>query len=366
MKKIIYNIVIVLSACLFSACESDLEKITYSPANGTAPVLSGVEESYILDVENALDTIMRLAWTEADMGVKSEFIYNVEIDFAANNFKNKVVLAATDIETPYQALRVNELNNSIVKLMGDSMEFKEYEFEIRVSAFIATTATPLYSNVQKSAITPYYSEPEYPKIALRGWYNEWGFSDAQYLYSPAEDNNYSGWIVFNTGQSERGWKLCEDEEWLIQWGSGNASPEAETLALEPRTTDNPDPAAITSYSKYGYKFSFDKSTAKFKVEQSVDSWGIHIVGQTGNDIKFNLLSKETTGGKTNWYLRGDLTVTEDVEILFRPDNKESIYFGLGNKGRLTEMGTPIPVEAGRYRIKFYFNKVEPYYELMLR
>lgn len=370
MKQLLNYTLAFLCLCLITACESDLEKAEFIPEKSLAPVLTGVGDTYILEEESAADTVMELTWTKAEPNIPTQFVYNIEMDLAGNDFQNKVTLASLDSKTTNYFLTVDELNGGIIKRMGNDINYVEYNFEIRAAAYVSSVAKPILSNVEKSAITPYYSEPEYPKIALRGGYADlmWGYNPSQFVFSGKDDNQYSAWVVFGAGQASTGWKLCEDVDWLIQWGSpSGVQPEATLIQLEPRTSDNPDPAAITAYSGYSYKFLFNKSNNELQVLHAVESWGIHIVGSDQEDTRFNLLAKEMTpAGKYNWYLRGDVNVTEDVNVIFRADNKDDVYFGLAGNGKLKEGGDPIPVEAGRYRIRFYFNKVEPYYELIPR
>ena len=63
MKIVKYISAICLSLLIFSACESDLDKVYYNESEVTPAVLSGIADTYVLDANKAQTIAIELSLT---------------------------------------------------------------------------------------------------------------------------------------------------------------------------------------------------------------------------------------------------------------------------------------------------------------
>ena len=70
MKIVKYISVICLSLLVFSACDSDLDKVYYNESEAIPAVLSGITDAYVLDANKAQTTAIEFKWTKQDMQPK--------------------------------------------------------------------------------------------------------------------------------------------------------------------------------------------------------------------------------------------------------------------------------------------------------
>jgi len=132
-----------------------------------APVLSAPEEGnvYVLNPDNMDDLAERFVWSKSTFGEGVIPNYDVEIDFAGENFDTPVVIGTTAGTLQFAASN-NVLNSALLSL--GATPFETANFEVRVKAHVGSSA--LYSNVVEMIITPYTTES--PKLYLRGSFLE--------------------------------------------------------------------------------------------------------------------------------------------------------------------------------------------------
>ena len=361
MKKLLNYIPACLAALAFTACESNLEEVTYNAATAKAAVLSGLNSSYVLDAQLSDQTAFTLQWQEPDMGYDAIVTNYVELDVAGNSFATPVVAASVGVGGSYSFTH-NDLNNLLMGLLEDrGMELVATDFEFRIASSISLAADTLYSNVVTTNITPFVGERQYPKLWIIGDYCGWNHGSSQFLYSANEDENYAG-IVYFDGKAANGWKLTPAGDWNNgEWGmSGTPAAEAPTQTLVTSGGDN-----ITSYSHNSYYLEFNTTTCELKVSQAYDSWGIvgNHNGWGSGDTKMTLASETDATGATQYYLTATLDMPAGNTWKIRPDEKWENDKGpsqLAFEGDVADNGDGnfIANEAGSYTIKWYFNKVE--------
>ena len=212
----------IFTLLLCTACESDLEQVTYSSENAIPSTLSSLNDSYILESKNASQEAFTLTyasqeaftltWSHPDLGYQASVINSLEMDVKDKNFANKVILASSKTDLSH-TITVSDLNSKIMTLLKVyEIETAPIGIEFRISSSISAAADTLYSNIVSTTITPYEGEPEYPAITLRGSYNGWDFTKSQKVYSVNSDNIYAAMVYFD-GKAADGWKFCGTEDW---------------------------------------------------------------------------------------------------------------------------------------------------------
>ena len=181
----------IFTLLLCTACESDLEQVTYSSENAIPSTLSSLNDSYILESKNASQEAFTLTWSYPDLGYQASVINALEMDVKDKNFANKVILASSKTDLSH-TITVSDLNSKIMTLLKVyEIETAPIGIEFRISSSISAAADTLYSNIVSTTITPYEGEPEYPAITLRGSYNGWDFTKSQKVYSVNSDKIYT-------------------------------------------------------------------------------------------------------------------------------------------------------------------------------
>lgn len=353
MKKAI----LYLSLLILTACNSDLEKVQYNASEAKAAVLQSIDESYVLDAQESDLTAIEFEWAQPQTNYPASVTTDLQMDVQGNEFSNAVILASTKTDSTY-SITTADLNAAIIKLQtANNLEFGPQNMEFRLVSSISPAATPLYSNVVSSLITPFAGEREYPQIWIIGDYCGWNHDNSQFLYSANEDENYSGMICF-AGKAPNGWKLTPAANWENDWGGkGTLIEEAPSLILVEKGEN------LTNYSKNTYQVSFNTSTLTLNMSQGHDTWGI--VGVYNNwgatpDTEM-VLASDVEYGKRQYYLTATLYLKADEGWKIRPDNTWTNDRGpdqLKYEGVEVLDGNFIVTQDGNYTIKWYFNKVE--------
>jgi len=167
MKNIIKNSMIVMLAVFAASCNVDDVENRPVVAGIDAPVLSAPEEgnAYVLNPDKMDDLVERFVWSEANFGEGVIPNYDVEIDFAGDNFDTPAVIGTT-AGALQLAISNNVMNSALLSLGATPFEITT--FEVRIKAHVGSSA--LYSNVVEMIITPYTTDS--PKLYLRGSFLE--------------------------------------------------------------------------------------------------------------------------------------------------------------------------------------------------
>lgn len=353
MKILKYFPAIVLTM-LFSACESNLEKVVFDHNAATPASLEEVSSSYTLDALKADETALTLSWSNPDMNLSNgsyvAVTNNIQLDIANNDFANCVTLAATTGATNSLNITNSELNNQLLSLLDTyNMELQPLNVEIRISSTISEASVPVLSNIITTSITPYSADIQYPEIYVIGDYSGWGWDNAQSLFSFKGDVNYEGLIDFN-GKSANGFKITGE----TNWNNGNygTSGAADSEASEITLINDGGSGNISCYSKRFYHFSFSKETLVLKKNFSFDV--LSIVGEAGSQVTgwgAAEVDMNFDPEKQRFYADVELA---DGEIKFRADHDWALSFGSSNEG-LLDSGDNIKVTAGKYRVYVNLN-----------
>lgn len=353
MKLANYISICSLALCLLSACNSDLEKITYNENAVKPAVLEKPEASYILEAENANQLALTFRWSKPEAGYQAAITNLVEIALAGNGFKNSSVLASGNKQNEAE-ITVVALNRAILKLLNNVLPAEPVEVEFRVLSSISNAATPFTSNIVKTTIVPYSMEKEYPFIAVRGSYSGWSFANSQRLYSIEENHHYAGMIFFGQGKAAEGWKLCLAENWDDgNWGYSTGANEAAEMTLNAGGGD------IKTYSKNSYYVRFNDETGQLQMTKGHNSWGINRK-DASPDTELTL-STSTVNGTAVHTLTATVTLRAGDSWRIRPDNNDQDAIAP------TDIEHSLPVEGdyfkvaedGTYIITWIFNKAIP-------
>lgn len=356
MKKLLNYIPALGLALAFTACESDLDKVTYNPDNAQAAVLSTpATTSYVLESRNSENVAFTLEWQAPEFGYDALVTTTIDFDLAGNDFAHAIQLASLTTATT-QDITVGSLNSNILTLLRSyeiEEDFSARDFEIRLSSSISEAAEPLYSNVLTLNITPYSADIQYPEVYIIGDYSSWGWDTAQSLFSFSEDGvNFEGIIDFN-GKASNGFKLTGATDWDHgNWGTdGNATaPAAEAASVQ--LINDGGSGNISCYSKRFYHFHFDNSTLLLTMNKGFDQLGIcgDLTGWAdGADIVMDF-DIETQ----RFYV--DVEIPGDGGLKFRADGAWGTAYNLGGaNGELVDNGDNIAVTAGNYRVYVNLN-----------
>lgn len=367
MKILKYISALCLSLVVFCACDSDLDKVYYNESEVTPSVLSGISDSYVLDVNKSQSEAIEFKWTNPQAGYAAKVINALQMDLKGKNFENAVTLYSSTDEGPY-AITTKDLNDRITRLLQSyeiEVAIQPYEFEFRISSSISDAVASFYSNVESSQITPFIGEPEYPKVYLPGTYCGWAepdnsFKQCQLLYSANDDGIYESWVVFGS-QTADGWKITPEASWDVSWGFDGTDVKNPTAITVAAGTGD-----IKCYDKYSYKFSFNKETLELSVKASAETWGIcgtHNSWGGTADTPMTLAYETDASGNRVYYLTATLDLQANNEWKIRADNDTSWAnqfgatsvegeFESGNDGNFKVS------EDGTYTIKLYFNKIK--------
>lgn len=367
MKIVKYISAICLSLLVFSACDSDLDKVYYNESEAIPAVLSGIADTYVLDANKAQTTAIEFKWTKPQAGYAAKIINSLQMDLKGKNFGGAITLYSSTEEGPY-AITTKDLNSKITNLLQSykmEVTVAPYDFEFRIASSISSAADAFYSNIESSKITPFIGEPEYPKVYLPGAYCSWGdpadsFKQCQLLFSANDDGIYEGWVVFGERENVE-WKITPEASWTTGWGYDNVTeknPASITLVA--------GAGNISCYDKFAYKFSFNKTTLELSAKASADTWGIagthNNWGNGTADTPMTLDFESDASGNRAYYLTATLDLKANNAWKIRADSEWTSSFGTNDvEGEFEEAGSDNNFkvsEDGTYTIKLYFNKVK--------
>lgn len=351
MKVTKYIVALGVSLLALTACESDLEKVTFNPDLTTASALQVDGESqelYTLESNSSSADAFTVKWSQPDMGYPANVTNVLQMDLQGKNFANAQTLDASADKVSYTAVS-GELNKKIQTLLGKyEMETQQVALELRIASVIAVSADTIFSSVLTLNVKPYSGEAEYPVVYMIGSYSSWGWDKGQKLFSFSGDADYAGVIDFG-GNASKGFKVTGDKNWNAgNWGIDKSAEAPSAEASSVILINDGGSGNIACYSKRFYRFKFNTETLKLEKKLAFDMMGIvgDAVGGWSDDIEMNF---DTT--KQRFYVDAVLTTGS---IKFRADQKWDTSFGSKTEG-LLDSGDNIKVTAGKYRIYVNLN-----------
>ncbi|RZJ71594.1 SusE domain-containing protein [Flavobacterium sp.] len=203
--KTIKNIFVAMIAVLAVSCsQDDVEnRPVVTPLD--APVLTAPEEgnSYTLSPENMELLAERFVWSAANFGEGVIPSYDVQIDFAGNNFASPQIIGSTN-GSMQLAATTNVLNTALLNL--GATPFESANFEVRVRAYVGQQE--IVSNVVEMIISPYTTEA--PKmyvvgnfLAASGYGSDWDPASGVMIAAPAYGTtNFEGFVYMANATPE--------------------------------------------------------------------------------------------------------------------------------------------------------------------
>lgn len=349
MKITRYFIAAATMLMTLTACNSDLEKITYNPADATIGQLTASESDIRLTAATTKQDVLTLTWGEASFGVPVAIVYTVEMDARGGNFENAYTLATVDGTSA--TFTGKELNAAILayqqKINPDAdPSYDEQAVDIRVSSTFSKDVEPKVSNVVPMNITPYAGKLEYQKMAVPGGHNGWNpdeYSQALYATDTKHPNVYEGYIYMAAGNEFK----FADGSWDTNWGSS----DGKTL--------EPGGANIKVDEEGCYYIKIDLDALTYKMELS--NWSLvgDAIGGWDKDI-------DMTYDKDNNLYRAIYTFDGNGQFKFRANHDWGRNYGIdpdGDEGDLKLNGDNITPLPGEYTVTLSFVDGYPKYSL---
>lgn len=351
MNTVKYIAPAALFCIMASSCDSDLDKVVYDADKAIPAEIQDIPDEIILDAYAEGDEALKLTWTKPDPGFQAEVTNNLEMDIAGNEFSHSVLLTSVKGGDEYSITNA-ALNSKIMSLLeANEQEIGTVKVEFRITSSIASSTTPLFSNIVSTTITPYAGTIDYPAIWVIGDYCGWSHQNSQFLYGFTGDNVYQGVVDFGTAAAN-GFKITGVEGWEddFNWGaSGEYPSESSQIQL----ISGGASGNIGCYAKRFYHFSFD--TSSLILTNNVSFNTMSVVGEAGSEVSgWGGQEIDMTFDSATQVFYADVTLT-DGEIKFRADHDWSYCLGIAGEGCVSSTGENIPVTAGQYRIYLNMN-----------
>lgn len=395
MKKINIILLGMFAVLVMWSCQED-PIVTINPKAETGDMSFQLHQTrysnytYVLDEANNDLSLDALTCQQPDYGFSAAVEYFVQVSF------NENMSDSVELETPENGelvpLNTKEMNKAIMKLYNGEMPnptvAKDVFVRLRAIVSNATptplikdpTVKPLYSNVVKLNVLPYFMEDlvSFDKAkTIKYWYII-GLGDGNWTNKPeglgvsvipmsvvsgnAYDSDGNGTFRY-TGyiKNSQGFKLiAEIGNWTIQWGN------KENQGIDSPVKDDGGSKDFKVPEDGYYTITLNSITNELTIEKSSVEPTVHpnmgLVGtfndwgNEGADVVLNPFQAEN-----NHYWWAEYTVADAANVKFRVDNKWDANFGNNTfpQGLATSNGPNIPAEAGTYVI--LFNDVDGFY-----
>lgn len=327
-----------------TACDSDLNGVTYDPNNENVKSgeLTASADNIVLTAATNKQIVLDLSWSKSDFAIPVAVTYFVQMDYKGEDFSNPYTLASTT-DTSVSFLG-NELNKAFLGLQtlknpDAELSYEAKDIDLRLISYFSEGGDTLKSNILSMNITPYAGKLEYKKLSVPGSHQGWDPANyTQALYAIGGGSVYEGYIYMPANSEFK----FADGSWDVNWGSSDG------VKLESGG------ANITAKEEGCYYFKVDTENLTFTME--LRNWGIvgDAVGSWDNDV---MLEYDATN---NIYR----TTTDFVEgkFKFRANKAWGINLGIdvnGEEGDLIQNGADITALPGQYTITLSF--VDGYY-----
>lgn len=344
MKITRYFIAAASLLTMLTACNSDLEKVTYHPANATKGQLAASQTDIRLTAASTKQDVMTLTWGKSDFGSNAGVVaavkYTVQMDTRGGDFTNAYTLAATgDTTITFKGKDLNAAVLALQKLKNPDAEasYDEQAVDVRVSSTFSEDVTPLLSNTLAMNITPYAGKLEFAKMAVPGSHQGWdptNYNQALYATDTSKPKVYEGYIYFSAGSEFK----FADGSWDTNWGSSDGH------TLEP----NGPNIYVSEAGCYYIVIDLDALTYSMQI----CNWSLvgDAVGGWDNDIDMEY-------DQDNNLYRATYTFTGEGQFKFRANHSWDINYGAdpdGDEFDLKLNGDNITPLPGEYTITLTF------------
>lgn len=327
-----------------TACDSDLDGVTYDPNNENVKSgeLTASSNNIVLTAATNKQTVLDLSWSKSDFAIPVAVTYFVQMDYKGEDFSNAYVLASTT-DTSVSFLG-NELNKAFLGLQelknpGSELNYDAKDVDLRLISYFSEDGDTLKSNILSMNITPYAGKLEYKKLSVPGSHQGWDPANyTQALYAINGDKVYEGYIYMTAGTEFK----FADGSWDVNWGSSDGS----TLEAGGGNIVAPEGGC--------YYIKVDIENLTYTME--LRNWGIvgDAVGSWENDVMLEYDATNNIYRATTDFVSG--------EFKFRANKDWGINLGAdenGEQGDLIANGANIPALPGQYTITLSF--VDGYY-----
>ena len=349
MKITRYLIAAAAMLTTLTACDSDLEKVVYNPADATVGSLTADVTDIQLTAASTKKEVLTLSWGKSDFGKPVAVTYTVQMDTRGGDFTNAYTLhATTDTEVTFKGKELNAAILALQKLKNADAEadYNEQAVDIRVSSTFNDDVEALVTNTIAMNITPYAGKLEFPKIAVPGGHNGWNpaeYTQALYATDTSKPNVYEGYIYMAAGNEFK----FADGSWDVNWGSSDGK------TLEPGGPN------IKADAEGCYYIKIDTEALTYSME--ICNWSLvgDAIGGWDKDI-------DMAYDKENNLYRAIYTFDGNGQFKFRANHDWARNYGVdpdGDEGDLKLGGDNITPLPGEYTVTLSFVDGYPKYSL---
>ncbi|MBP3248365.1 MAG: SusF/SusE family outer membrane protein [Prevotella sp.] len=349
MKITRYFIAAATMLMALTACNSDLEKVTYNPANATSGQLTASETDIRLTAATTKQDVLTLTWGESNFDIPVAIVYTIEMDARGGNFENAYTLAS--VAGTSVTFTGKELNNAILAFQKQinpdtDPSYDEQAVDIRVSSTFSKDVEPKVSNTVAMNITPYAGKLEFAKMAVPGAHQGWdptNYTQALYATDSSKPEVYEGYIYLEAGNEFK----FADGSWDVNWGSSDGK------TLEPGGPN------IKAEADGCYYIKIDIEALTYSME--ISNWSLvgDAIGGWDKDI-------DMTYDKDNNLYRAIYTFDGSGQFKFRANHDWARNYGVdpdGDEGDLKLNGDNITPLPGEYTVTLSFVDGYPKYSL---
>lgn len=354
MKVTKYFIAAAALLTSLTACNSDIERVTYNPGSSSKGELTASETDIRLTAATTKQEVLTLSWGKSDFGVPVAITYTVQMDTRGGDFTNAYTLAATsDTEVTLTGKDLNSAVIELQKLKNPDKEpsYDEQKLDIRVSSTFSEDVNSLISNVVAMNVTPYAGKLEYAKMSVPGGHNGWNVTDytqALYATNTSTPNVYEGYIYMGAGN--------EFKVTLGSWDAGKEWGSSDMKTLEPSGAN----MKVDEAGCYYIVADLDNLTIKVeKRDWSLVGSAIEGDESWGTDLDLEYDSDNNIYRVTYDFKYGG-------EFKFRANHSWDINYGKdpdGEEGDLALNGGNITPLPGEYTVALSFADGYPVFRL---
>ncbi len=332
MKKYINKILFLLTfSALLMSCEKDDVVVINEDFTTTVSVNN---DNIVLEEANEGMPVLTVTWTKPEFGFNAAAEYNILFDLASGDFSApESVSAGSDLE---KVFNTEDLNKILLNLGAEPGTATQLQMKIDI---IMSNQYSKASDVSSLTATPYSGVLDLTTtwgVVGSATPNGWGDGPDTPFFKTSEPGINVAYINMIEGE----WKIRENNDWAVNYGSDNNDG-----TLQAGGGNIPVTAGT-------YKITFDENNLTYTIETY--SWGL--VGSAtpngwdGPDFPLAYDSCSDT-----W--RGVVKLNEG-EWKIRQNNDWAVNYGSdGADGNLQLNGGNIPVTLGYYEITFDANNL---------
>ena len=356
--KTLKNTMIAMLALFAVSCNTDDVENRPVVQGENAPVLEAPEEgnTYTLNPETLDQLAERFVWTAANFGEGIIPDYDIEIDFAGENFDTPAIIGTTNGVTQL-AVSVNILNTALETL--GATPFETATFQVRIKAYVGESV--LHSNAVEMIITPFSTES--PKLYLRGnFLSASGYGDGDWgdntnpPYIEAEafgSTSFEGYVYMNVPSPE--FKLIPNATGFDgDYGDADASGASGELLQGGETK-----IKLATAGYYWVKANTDPGIMTYSA--TLTNWAVTGSGTPNGWPDGGAVDHDMTYDPVEKVWKITLTLVNG-EIKFRANDDWAINYGDAGADGVLDFndGTNIQVTAGTYEIKLNLSNPRNY------